>query len=347
MSKSFRLAEIAKWVDGVVRGDVSTRISGVSGIAEADGSQITWLSDEKYLPELQASRAGAVLAAERFGETPMPAVLCEKPELAIVTILERFAPPVPRPGPGVHPTAVVADSAKLGRDVAVGPHAVIGERARIGDRSTLHANVFVGDDTRIGRDCELWHGVVIRERCVLADRVIIHPNTVIGADGYGYQFAEGRHVKIPQIGTVEIADDVEIGANCAIDRAKFGATRIGAGTKIDNLVQVAHNVQIGPGCLIVAQCGIAGSARLGQGVVLGGQAGIADHVVLHDGVQVGGMSGASKDVAAGKRVFGFIAVEFDQYVRERANIRRLPNLVEQARALSKRVDRLESAEDNS
>lgn len=346
MSKSYALAEIAKWVDGVVRGDASRRISGVSGIEDADATQITWLSHEKYLPQLQGSRAGAVLAPEGFGESPMPAILVARPSVAIITLLERFALPLPRPEPGVHPTALVAESARLGKGVAVGPHVVIGADARIGDHSILHAHVFVGDETVIGRNCALWPNVVVRERCELGDRVIVHPNSTIGADGYGYEYADGRHLKIPQIGSVTIEDDVEIGANCTVDRAKFGVTRIGAGTKIDNLVQVAHNVQIGPGCLIVAQCGIAGSARLGTGVVLAGKVGVRDHVTLEDGVLVTACSCISKDVPAGRTMTGIPATEQDEFVQQRRRLRRVPQLADQLKALTERVKRLEDAADD-
>jgi UDP-3-O-[3-hydroxymyristoyl] glucosamine N-acyltransferase len=283
---------------------------------------------------------------ETFGATPMAAILCEDPALAIATILERFAPVVPRPEPGVHPSAIVAASARLGRDVAVGPCAVIGERAQIGDRSVIHAQVFVGAEVSIGQEVELWPGVVVRERCTISDRVVIHPNTTIGADGFGYQYVDGRHAKIPQIGTVVIEEDVEIGANCAVDRAKFGATQIGRGTKIDNLVQVAHNVQIGPGCMIVAQCGIAGSARLGRGVVLGGKVGIRDHASLGDGAQAAACACISKDVPAGHKVFGSPAIEYDQYIRERGKLRRLPQMADQLKALMERIERLEAATDD-
>lgn len=347
MGKSFRLMEIAKWVDGVVRGDASTAITGVSSLGEACASEISWVAHERYLPQLRSSRAGAVVVAERMGATPMPAILCEKPELAMTIILDRFAPEVPRPPAGVHPTAVVAESARLGREVAVGPHVVIGEEAQIGEGSVLHAGVFVGGESRLGKHCELWPHVVVRERCTLGDRVVIHPNSTVGSDGYGYTFADGRHVKIPQIGAVEIGDDVEIGANCAIDRAKFGATRIGNGTKIDNQVQVAHNVQIGPHCLIVAQCGIAGSTRLGQGVVLGGKVGIKDHVELGDGAQVAACACLSKDVPAGRTVIGVPAVEREEFVRERARLKRLPELAEQVKSLVKRIEQLESSADHS
>ncbi len=346
MSKTVSLAQIAKWVDGVVRGDASTRISGVAGVAEAGPDQITWLAHEKYAPQLRTSKAGAVLVHEHFGETPMPAVMCRNPATAMITILGRFAPPVPRPAVGIHPTAIVASSAQIGSNVAVGPHVVIGPKARIADGCVLHANVYVGEETVLGRDCELWTGVVIRERCTLGERVVVHPNAVIGADGFGYHFMDGRHVKIPQIGTVIVEDDVEIGANSCIDRAKCGATVIGRGTKIDNLVQVAHNVQIGPDCMIVAQTGIAGSSRLGRLVVVGGQVGIRDHVTLHDGAQVAACAAISKDVPAGATVIGMPAVEHEEFVRERARVRRLPKMAEQLADLIKRVERLESSADH-
>lgn len=344
--KSYTLSEIAKWVGGAVRGDASTRISGVAGVEEAGPGQITWLAEERYAGKLRGSKAGAAVIPEHFGETPMPAILVSDPSPAIARILGKFAPPVPRPAVGVHPSSYVSPSVTLGREAAIGPYCVISDGARIGDRTVVHAHVFVGQDVTIGSDCELWPGVVIRERCMLGHRVIIHPNTTVGADGFGYQFLEGRHQKIPQIGTVEIEDDVEIGANCAVDRAKFGATRIGRGTKIDNLVQVAHNVQIGPNCIIVAQCGIAGSARLGQGVVLGGQVGVKDHAVLHDGAQAAACAAISKDVPAGSRVIGQPAIPYEQFVRERGSVRRLPQMAEQLQKLLERVERLEATADD-
>lgn len=344
--ESHSLAEIAKWVNGAVRGDAGVRISGVWGVEEAEAGHITWLTHEKYARKLAACRASAVLVPENYGPTPMPAVLVANPSLAIITLLERFAEPLPRPAAGVHPSAIVDDRAKLGRNVAVGPHVVIAAGATIGDDTVVHANVFVGENTSVGSGCEFWPNVVIRERCVIGNRVIIHPNTTVGADGFGYQFIEGRHVKIPQIGTVIIEDDVEIGSNSAVDRAKFGTTRIGRGTKIDNLVQVAHNVQIGAGCVLVAQCGIGGSARLGQGVVLGGKVGVRDHIVIHDGAQSAACACLSKDVAAGTTVFGSPAVEQEQWLRERAKVRRLGSLFEQVERLAKRVEQLEATADH-
>ncbi|HSW44179.1 MAG TPA: UDP-3-O-(3-hydroxymyristoyl)glucosamine N-acyltransferase [Phycisphaerae bacterium] len=346
MSTGYTLAEIAGWVGGTLRGDAEVRITGVAGIDEADASQITWLVDETYAARLRTSKAGAALAPNGFGQTPMPAILCDKPSLGIIEVLRRFAPAVPRPATGVHPSACVDPTARLGKDVTVGPQCVVGRGARIGDRGVLHAHVFVGSDTIIGADCELWPCVVVRERCTLGDRVIIHPNTTIGSDGFGYEFDGRQHVKIPQIGTVEIEADVEIGANCTVDRAKFGVTRVGAGTKIDNQVQVAHNVQIGGGCIIVAQSGIAGSTRLGRGVVLGGKVGVKDHVVLGDGVQAAACACISKDIPPGSRVIGSPAVDYDQFVRERAKIRRLPQLADEVKNISERVRRLEASADH-
>ncbi len=346
MNAGYTLAEIAQWVGGAVRGDATVRITGVAGVAEAGPDQITWLADAQYEAQLKSSRAGAVLVPEGFGQTPMPAILCAKPSLAIIAVLQRMAPPIPRPAPGVHPTACVALSAKLGMDVAVGPFCFIGDNAVIGDNTVIHAHVFVGPDTTVGAGCELWPCVVVRERCRLGDRVILHPNTTIGADGFGYEFDGHRHVKIPQIGSVEIEADVEIGANCTIDRAKFGTTRIGAGTKIDNQVQVAHNVQIGAGCIIVAQSGIAGSTRLGRGVVLGGKVGVKDHVVLGDGVQAAACACISKDLPPGSRVIGIPATDFDEWVRERSRVRRLPKLLDELKRLTERIERLEGSADH-
>lgn len=344
--KSYTLAEIAKWVNGAVRGDAAVRIQGVCGIEDATADHITWLSHDKYARTLVQSKAGAVIVPEDHGPTPMPAVLVRNPSVAIIAILEHFAPPVPRPAAGVHPSATMGQGVRLGENVAIGPNVVIGDGVCIGTGTAVHANVFVGDQTQIGSGCELWPGVVVRERCSLGDRVIIHPNTTVGADGFGYQFIEDRHVKIPQIGTVTIENDVEIGANCTIDRAKFGTTRIGAGTKIDNLVQVAHNVQIGPACVVVAQCGIAGSSRLGKGVVLGGKVGVRDHITLHDGVQSAACACISKDVPAGTTVIGQPAVPAEQFAREQGKIRRLPLLFDKVEALAKRIEQLEATADH-
>ena len=346
MSSGYTLDEIAGWVGGRVRGDGSLRVSGVATIAEAGAADLTWATDSKYARQLAESKAGAVLGPDDLPESSLPAVLTKRPASALITVLEHFAPPAARPASGVDASAVVAPNASLGDDITIGPQVVIADGVSIGHRAVIHANVCIGPSVVIGDDCELWPGVVIRERCRLGNRVTVHANTTIGADGFGYEFIDGQHVKVPQIGAVEIEDDVEIGANCAIDRAKVGVTRIGRGTKIDNLVQVAHNVQIGPNCVIVAQAGLAGSIRLGQGVVLGGQVGIKDHTTIGDGAQVGACACVAKDVPPGARVIGMPAIDGKQFAREQARLRRLPEMAEQLRDLIKRVQRLETAADD-
>lgn len=346
MPKGLKLSELAERVGGRLRGDGSVRVRGVAAVAEAGPDQITWVTDRRYAQQLAESHAGAVFAPLDQGPTPMPAVLVDHPGLAMIKAIEAFAPPVPAPAVGVDPSARLHDTARLGKDVAVGPNVVIGPACRIGDRTILHAGVFIGDETQIGDDCVLWPSVVVRERCHLGNRVIVHPNVTIGSDGFGYEFADGRHHKIPQIGEVLIEDDVEIGAGSCIDRGKLGQTVVGVGTKIDNLVQVAHNVRIGPHCILVSQVGIAGSAQLGAYVVLGGKAGVRDHITVGDRVQGAAGCGIFKDVPAGMVVNGLPAVDSRQYLRQQALVKRLPNMAEQLRQLSARVARLEQAADD-
>ena len=345
MTGAYTLSELAKRVDGSVRGTGEVVIRGVNTVTAAAADQITWVSDAKYLSQLGRSRAGAVLVPEAFGDVPMPSLRAGSVERALSQLLSLFAPPVPRPEPGVHPTAVVAETAVLGRDAAVGPHVVIGDRAVIGDRSCLYAGVHVGADCRIGVDCVVWDHAVIRERCEIGDRVILHPHVVIGSDGFGYYFAEGKHNKIPHGGRVVVGDDVEIGAGSTLDRSKVGETVVGAGTKIDNLVQVGHNVRIGAHCIVVAHCGIGGSTVLGDGVVLGGQVGLRDNITLGDGVVVSACSCVSRDVAPGKMLGGIPAYDHGQYLRVQTVMHRLPDLVRQVKELAKRVQSLESADD--
>jgi UDP-3-O-[3-hydroxymyristoyl] glucosamine N-acyltransferase len=326
-------------------GAESVRIAGVAMLGEAGPREVSFLGSDRFLPQFKETRAGAVLVQRRVklppdhGKTVLPV---EDADLAVARVLELFAPPVPRPPAGVDRDARVAESASLGEGVAVGPNVVIGERARIGARSVLHANVFVGEGTVIGEDCELFPNVVVRERCTLGDRVILHAGAVIGSDGFGYRWDGTRHAKIPQIGTVVIEDDVEIGSCTCVDRAKFSATRVGRGTKIDNLAQVGHNVVIGPHCIIVGQAALAGSATLGTGVVLGGQSAVRDHIHMGDGSMLAACSGVMEDVGPRQVVSGLPALPHRQSLREQAALRRLPDLVTQFRRMQEEIGRIKA-----
>ena len=279
-------------------------ITGMAALADAGPTDVSMVASDAFARQFTRTRAAAVLADRRVRLPSPPAatvvLVVDDVDAAVAAVLALFAPPVQRPPPGIHPTAVVAPSARLGAGCAVGPHVVVGHRCTIGPDSALHAGVVVGDDVTVGRRCDLYPHVVLRERVTLGDRVAVHAGTVIGTDGFGYRWDGNGYAKVPQIGTVVIEDDVEIGSCVCIDRAKFGATRVGRGTKIDNLVQVAHNVRIGPDCVIVGQTGIAGSATLGAGVVLGGQTAVRDHVVLGDGTIAAARSAIAKDVAPGQ-----------------------------------------------
>jgi UDP-3-O-[3-hydroxymyristoyl] glucosamine N-acyltransferase len=254
-----------------------------------------------------------------------------------------FAGEKKKPEPGTHPSAIVAPDAFIAADASIGPYVVIESGASIGARTVLGAGCYVGAGARLGEEVLLYPRVTVREECVLGDRVIVHSGTVIGSDGFGFVRDGDVYRKLPQIGTVEIGDDVEIGANVTIDRATTGATRVGAGSKIDNLVQIAHNVQIGKSCIIVAQVGISGSTVLGDHVVLAGQVGVVGHIEIGDGATVGAQSGVSKSVKAGERMFGTPAMPLRQAKRIEASIRNLPELIQTVRALKRRVEELEGA----
>lgn len=337
------VSDIARRLAAPIDGSAELELSEVAALEDAGPNSLSWLGSPRFEKAFLASRAGAVLTPPGVASIPGRTLIrVADPDLALTSVLPLFAPPLQRVPVGIHASAVVAADAQV-EGVAVGPHVVIGPGACIAAGTQLHAGVYVGSDARIGRDCVLWPNVVVRERCRLGDRVIVHPCTTIGADGFGYLFRGGQHVKVPQVGIVVIEDDVEIGANCAIDRAKCGVTRVRAGVKIDNLVQIGHNCDIGAGCVLVAQVGISGSCILGQGVVMGGQAGIADHVRLGDGVQVAAKSGVQRDVPPGQVLRGIPAIEMRRYHREVAAVGRLPELLDQVRELLKRVRELEAA----
>ena len=337
------LAELLPSLGGeMLAGSPDTPVGGVASLAEAGEGEISFFGNPKYLAALRRSRAAAVLVPrgyppEAFGWKPeggTPALVAvDNPSLAFAGLVERFTPPPVADEPGVHPTAVLGRDVRLGCDVCVRPYAVIEDGAEIGDGVSIGAHVFIGAGSVVGAGSRIYPHVTIREHTRLGQRVVVHGGAVIGSDGFGFEVKEGRHVKIPQTGIVQIDDDVEIGANVTIDRARFGRTHIGEGTKIDNLVHIAHNVVVGPHCLLVAQVGISGSTRLGKYVTLAGQVGTVGHIEIGDGAILAAKAGVSKDVPAKEVWFGYPAAPLDEMKEQIAHVRRLPKLAERVKKL--------------
>lgn len=335
------LSELARLVDGdIVRGGLDLLVDGIASLDEAGPSELSFLGNEKYRAQFLATRAGAVIVPRGVSEGPESCALiaADNPSFAFGLAVKHFVASLARTfTPGVHPRASVDESARLDpAKVRIHAGAVVMAGAEIGDGSEIGPNAVIGENVRIGRDCLIHANVTVRERCTLGDRVILQPGAVIGSDGYGYEVVEGRHVKIDQVGIVEIQDDVEIGANSTIDRARFGRTVIGEGSKIDNLVQVAHNVQLGKHCLLVSQSGVAGSARTGDYVVVAAQAGVGGHVKIGAKSVLAGRAGATADLEGGQTYSGMPARPFMEEQRSRALIRQLPKLAERVKALEKK-----------
>jgi UDP-3-O-[3-hydroxymyristoyl] glucosamine N-acyltransferase len=339
------LEAVAKAIDGTVVGDGSVEITGVAGIREAREGDLTFLANPRYESYLDVTQASAIIVSKNHRNIGKPMIQNPNPYLAFLKAIRLFAGEAERPCAGVHPTAVVSEEAYVAQDASIGPYVVIERGVSIGARAIVHAGCYVGARTRLGDEVLLYPNVTVREECVLGDRVIVHSGTVVGSDGFGFVRDGDVYRKLPQVGNVVVEDDVEIGANVTIDRATTGTTRIGAGSKIDNLVQIAHNVQIGENCIIVAQVGISGSTVLGDHVVLAGQVGIVGHIEIGDGASVGAQSGVSKSVKAGERMFGYPAMPLRQAKRIEASIRNLPELIQTVRRLKRRVDELEGSKE--
>ena len=335
------LSDVVSLIKGtLLRGDGEREITGIASLDEAGPMHLSFFGNAKYRKEFLRTEAGAVIVP--MGLTEMPEgpglIAVENPVIAFDLVVRRFGAPQIDFTPGIHPRAEVAADCILNPErVRVDPCAVVESGARIGDGSWIGANCYVGRGVTLGTDCRLYPLVSLREGSILGNRVIIHGGSIIGADGYGYELVDGRHQKILQAGIVEIEDDVEIGANSTIDRARFGSTLIGEGTKIDNLVQIAHNAQIGKHCLIVAQSGVSGSARIGDYVTVAAQAGIAGHIKIGDRAILGGRAGAIADLPGGETYFGYPAKPMKEWSRRQMHQKRIPSILERLAELERRL----------
>lgn len=336
----FTLGQLAQTLGAVLEGDAERVIRGVAPLDTAGPDEISFVTHPKYLPVAASARAGALLVAHDVKDLRGPLLRVASPPMALIALLELFHP-APALAPGVHPAALVAPDSRVDPGASVGAFAVIQPRAVVGPRTRIFPLVYVGEGVEIGEGSTVYAHVVIREGVRIGSRVIIHPGAVLGSDGFGYAFDGRAHQKIPQVGGVIVEDDVEIGANVTIDRATLGDTVIRRGTKIDNLVQVAHNVEIGRNAIVVAQSGISGSSRVGNGAVLGGQVGIADHVTIADGVMLGAQSGVPGDIRAAGQYLGSPPRPVAEARRMYAAMPRLPDLIKKVRALERRVRELE------
>ena len=307
-TQTFSIAHIAEKLKcKIIAGDPELEISGISSLKEAQKGYISFVGNKKYASQVKDSAASAVLVDREFNLSDAAGktvVVCENPNMAFAAVINMFAPPSVEYPPGVHPAAVVADSCRLGVNVHIGACAVIAEDVEIGDNTVIGPGCVIGQEVSIGSDSLLYANITIRERCIVGSKVIIHPGTTIGSDGFGFEAGPTGIVKIPQVGIVRIDDDVEIGANCTIDRARFGETRLKSGVKLDNQVHVAHNVEVGEFSMLIGQCGVAGSAHIGRGVIVAAKAGINGHITLGDGARIAGTAGVVKDVPPGATVIG-------------------------------------------
>ena len=349
----FTTQQIAQAVAGELAGSGEIIITGLDQIESAKPGDLTFIGSDKYGKLWPQSKASAALVTRKFAAAVPPRegtalILVNNADLAMATILELFAPEKPVGGMGVpshvndsaappviHPTAIIDPSVKIGPGCIIGAYCIIGPHVVIGSRTVLYPHVTILDHCAIGDDCVLWPGTVIRERCTLGHRCILHANVNIGADGFGYRPAAGGkgYTKIPQIGTVEIGSDVEMGAGCCVDRGKFAATVIGDGCKFDNMVQIAHNCQIGKHVIIAGQAGVAGSTTVGDNAIIGGRAGLADHITIAPGGVVMAAAAVMRDVEPGQRVVGIPAKDSRQFFREQAALGRLPELMKEMRKM--------------
>ncbi len=337
---TFTLKQLAEEAGGELRGDPALLITGAASLAEATFGEISFFAMPKYMPQLRKTRASAVFVPSDFSEEIEPAqIRVANPGKAFEQVVRKLAPAPIQFSPGIHATAVISTEAKIGARVSIQPYAVIEAGAEIGDDATIGAHSYVGHGTKIGAHSLIYPHVTVRERCVIGARVTLHSGVVVGADGFGFEIVEGRHAKVPQLGIVQIDDDVEIGANTTIDRARFGRTWIKEGAKIDNLVMIAHNVVVGKHSIIAAQTGIAGSSRVGDYVMIAGQVGVTGHVEIGDRNIIAAKAGVSKNLPAdGGTWWGTIATPLREAKEQIARVNRLGDLFGRVKKIEKKLE---------
>jgi UDP-3-O-[3-hydroxymyristoyl] glucosamine N-acyltransferase len=339
------LRELAHLVGGELRGDSEFPVSGVAGLEEAQTNQISFVVGPKYVQKAHESKAGALIVPPKLRDIDKPLIITDNPYLAFAKVLSLFAPKCRTPL-GVTSKAHIGAEVKLGDNVSIQPNVYLGDSAVLGDRVVLYGGVYVGSEVFIGHDSIIYPNVTILDRCIIGNRVIIHSGTVVGSDGFGFARDGSSYFKIPQVGIVQIDDDVEIGANCTIDRATMGKTWIQRGAKIDNLVQIAHNVVVGEDSIIIAQVGISGSTKVGKNVILAGQVGVIGHLEIGDNVQVGAQSGIAKSIPSGQKVAGSPAISHRVWLKNCQILSHLPELRKKIISLEKRLAALEKATDS-
>ncbi len=341
-SQTITVANLAARLVCAFEGEGTTVLSGVSSLEEAGKGDLVFVAESKYRNLLEATKAAAVILPPGESFDRIPVIRSEKPYLTFVRAFDFFYTAF-RPKPGIHPQAVVSPKARIGKDVAIGALGFIDDDVEIGDGSVIFPLVTIYPRVTVGENCVLHSQVTLREEVRIGDRVILHSGVVIGSDGFGYIQAEnGSHIKIPQIGAVLIEDDVEIGANTTVDRAALGKTVIKKGTKIDNLVMVAHNVEIGPKSILAAQTGVAGSTKIGKNFIAGGQVGISDHITVGDNVIMAAKTGVTKDIPSDSFISGSPHLEIKAWRKAWASIPQLFDLIREVRKLKKRVEELEN-----
>ena len=338
--------QLAERIGAELVGEGAAFIEQVAAVETAPEGSITFITDSRHIPGLKKSLAEAVIVARHVEGLDKPQLIVENVDAALIEVLNIFAPILKSVKGGIDKTAMLGRNVKIEKGVAVGPGVVIDDGVEIRKNSIIQSGCKIGENSKLGENCRIDANVVIYHNCRIGNSVIIQANSTIGSVGFGYSFIDGEHKLIPHTGGVVIEDCVEIGANCCVDRAKFGNTIIGAGTKIDNLVQIAHNVVIGKCCLVAGQVGISGSCKIGDGVVLAGQVGLVDNIEIGDGAIIGAQSGVTHNVGAGEQVFGSPARGRNEQFRIIGLMGRLPKLVEQVKKLKTRIDELEASKDD-